>query len=95
MAVVIVGENRHILRRAGSPAVHIAAQGRPQHDAGAVVVFECDGPFGGPGAQQTAFGVDAPERLARFAGGRFAKVVRYPFQRAVNAVIHGPDDRRA
>ena len=89
MPVIVIGEDRHVLARNRCPTVRIAAQRGGEHDARPVVVAKRDGPFDGPGGQNAALGVDAPERLARLARGGFGEVIGHPLQRAVDAVIEG------
>ena len=95
VAVVIVGENRHALVGRDAVAVRIGADRRPQHNAGAVVVFKCNGAFNRPRCQHCALGINAPQNLARFAGIGYGHVVADPFHRAVNSVIKRADHSRA
>ena len=95
MPVVVVGKDRHVLARHRRPAVRIAAQRGGEHDARPVVVAKRDGAFDGPGGQDAALGVDAPERLARLARRGFGEVIGHPFQRAVDAVVEGAKHRGA
>ncbi len=67
-AIVVVGEDGDAVARQSGPAVGIGAEGTGQQDTGAVVVFKADGAFDGPGGEDRAAGIDAPQDLARFAG---------------------------
>ena len=94
VAIVIVGEDCHPARSAGSPAVGIGAHGARQQDARPVIVAERDMPFGGARRQQAAPRGDAPQRLARLVAG-LGQVIRHPFHRAENAMIEGAENRCA
>ena len=91
-AVIIVGKDRDTLARGDAEAVDIGAHGPGQHHAGPVVHREGDRALRGPGGQQGAFGIDAPQHLPGLAV-RVGEVVGHALQRAVDAVIVGTDRR--
>ena len=92
-AVVVVGEDRNPLADRDTPAIGIGAQGPCQHDAGPVVVLEGDGPLGRAAAQDRALRIDPPQHLPRLALRGHSQMVRYPFDRAIDAVVKGADHR--
>ena len=93
--VIVVGEHRHAVARRDTPAVGIGAKRARQHDAGTVVVFKGNRPFGRAAREDGPFGIDAPQRLARLSGHRHCQMVRNPLNRGINPVVKGPDNRGA
>ena len=78
MAVVIVGKDRHPLRRGHRPTVGIAAHRPGQHNPGPIIVLKSDRAFCRSGAEQAAFAIDPPQHLPGFAGRWLGQVVRNP-----------------
>ncbi|MPM07842.1 hypothetical protein SDC9_54151 [bioreactor metagenome] len=94
VAVIAIGEDRHLLRRRHCPAVRIGAQRTAKQDTGAVVIGEGDVPLDRARGQHGALRGDPPQRLAHRRAGR-REVVRDPFERAIDAMVEGAEDRGA
>ena len=88
--VVIVGKDDGALSRRHAVSVHIAAHGAGQHDAGAVVVAEHDGPLDGAGGEHRALGHDAPQALARLVRGRLCHMIVDALDRGIGAAVIDP-----
>ena len=77
VGAVVGGADDHALPRRHGVAVEVAADRGGEHDAGAVVVLEDQGPFVGAGGEDDLGGADVPDPLAGHAGrGRGQEVVR-------------------
>ena len=84
VGAVVGGADDHALPGGHGVAVEVAADGRGEHDAGAVVVLEHQRAFVGAGGQDHLVGTDVPNPLPGHAGGGRAGQV-------VGAVLDGDD----
>ncbi len=69
VGAVVGGADDHALPGGHGVAVEVAADGRGEHDAGAVVVLEDQRAFVGAGGQDHLVGTDVPNPLPGHPGG--------------------------
>ena len=93
--VVIVGEHHGTAARSHGPAVEIAAHRTGQHHAGPVIAGEYQRPLDRTGCEDGAAGDDAPQALAWLVQLGGCQMIGHPLNRAVGAVIVGPEHRGA
>ena len=89
MRAVVVAIDSHTLARCHAPTIEIGPHCARIHDAGAVVVRECDRPLQRASRKDRPPSHDPPEALARQMPARRLMQTN-PLERAVGALIIGP-----
>ncbi len=88
IGAVIIGEDNHLTPRQNAIAIDIGAQGRRQHDTGAIIVGKYQRAFDGTLGQHNLFRADFPEALTGDAIIRlWSQMVGHPLQRSQIVVI--------
>ena len=93
-AVIIIGEDRHVMTSRHFIAVGIAAHSAGQHNPRTVIISKSNRSFDRPCRQNRLFRINAIHDLPWGIAG-FAFMLAHPFQRAINAVVKRTENRGA
>ena len=100
--IIVIGEDRHGMRRCCGPAIDIGAHCACQHDARTIVLFKSDRPLRCTGRENCLFCIDTPQNLTGLSVSWDRHVIADALKRTINAMIkradhccswHNPDIR--